>query len=80
MSNIDAYNLARRTAETNSDGRNPAEALGEIAEKISSQSVTFEWLRSDAANEVASILYLRTMLPYKMQSVRSHPYNVQVAL
>jgi death on curing protein len=77
MNNIDAYHLAKRTAEANSEGRNPAAALREIAENISTQSVTLEWLRSDAANEVASILYLRTMLPHKMESVRSHPLNVQ---
>ena len=77
MSNDDAYMLAKRTAEANADGRNAAEALSEITETISTQSVTWEWLKSDAAKQIPNIDRLNDTFPRFRELIRAHRFNAQ---
>lgn len=75
MSNDDAYMLAKRTAEANAQGRNAIEALSEITETISSQSVTWEWLKSEAAKQIPNIDKLNERFPRFRDLIRANPFN-----
>ena len=77
LNNEDAYVLAKRTAETNAAGRNTAEALSEITEMISTESVALEFLRSDACKGLGNVDKLAEKFAEKIAVVRNHPLNAQ---
>ena len=75
MSNDDAYLLAKDTAEANAKNRTPDEALGDITDKIKTDSVPMEILLNERYSHIDNIKLVYDHFIEKMNSIRTHPLN-----
>ncbi len=74
-SNEDMYLLSKRTAEANSKGINTDAAIAEIESVISANSITFQYINSEASDHLNHIDWFRGFIVEEMQAIRSHPLN-----